>query len=168
VGEDFPVMIKLNALDFLDRGLVPEEAVEIARWLAEDGIDAIEVSAGSAATRGDKSPSRRKIMKEEDEAYLADLAALIKGAVKVPVITVGGIRSPKKINALLADGKADYVALSRPFIREPHLINRWKGGDRAKATCISCNGCFETGLQGLGISCKVERELKAKKESKDK
>ncbi|MEW6110685.1 MAG: NADH:flavin oxidoreductase [Thermodesulfobacteriota bacterium] len=167
VDEDFPVMIKLNALDFLDRGLVPEEAVEIARWLAEDGIDAIEVSAGSAATRGGKSPSRTKIMKEEDEAYLADLAALIKGAVKVPVIAVGGIRSPKKINALLADGKADYVALSRPFIREPHLINRWKSGDTSKATCISCNGCFETGLQGLGISCRVERELKAKKEKKD-
>ncbi|MBM4327504.1 MAG: NADH:flavin oxidoreductase [Deltaproteobacteria bacterium] len=167
VGEDFPVLIKLSALDFLDGGLIPEEAAQIARWLEEDGIDAIEVSAGSATSRGDTSPSRKRIAKEEDEAYLVDLAAIVKRALKTPVITVGGIRSPKKINSLLADGKADYAALSRPFIREPHLVNRWKTGDTARATCISCNGCFETGLQGLGISCKVERELRAKNEDKD-
>jgi hypothetical protein len=56
--------------------------------------------------------------------------------------------------------------MARPFIREPHLVNRWKGGDTGKAGCISCNGCYETGLQGLGISCKVERKLREKEERK--
>ena len=65
---------------------------------------------------------------------------------------------------ILSEGKADYVSMSRPFIREPHLIKRWKSGDTRRAACISCNGCFETAMQGLGISCKVERELREKQE----
>ncbi|MFC1835052.1 NADH:flavin oxidoreductase, partial [Thermodesulfobacteriota bacterium] len=105
-------------------------------------------------------PSRMKIRKESDEAYLADLAERFKESVKVPIITVGGIRSPKVINDILSDGRADYVAMCRPFVREPDLINRWKSGDLARATCISCNGCFETTLEGNGIYCKIEAKLR--------
>lgn len=165
VGEDFPVMIKLNAHDYVEGGLVPEEALEVALRLADDGIDAIEVSGGSAASDPRESPSRPAILKESDEAYFADLAAFIRERVKVPIITVGGIRSLKKIQEIFDTRKADYVALARPFIREPHLINRWKSGDTARASCISCRGCFETGRKGLGISCKVEREQKERAET---
>jgi len=166
VGDDFPILIKLSGHDFIEGGLVPQESVEIARRLADDGIDAIEVSAGSPSSPKDKIPSRGPIRKEEDEAYLADLAALVKEAVTVPIITVGGIRSLKTISDILTEGKADYVAMSRPLIREPHLLNRWKSGDTRKSQCISCSGCFETGRKGLGISCKVERELREKQEKK--
>jgi len=164
VGTDFPVMIKLSGDDFVEKGLTPEDAVEVAQRLTDDGIDMIEVSAGSAASPPDKGPARKKIRKEEDEAYLSDLAAHVKSAVNVPVATVGGVRSPRIINDILAEGKADYVAMARPFIREPHLVERWKQGDTARAKCISCNGCFETGIKGIGISCKVERKLKEERE----
>ncbi len=160
VGEDFPLLIKLSGDDFVERGLVPEDAVEIGRRLVDDGIDAIEVSGGSQASPKDRVPARAAIVKQQDEAYLADLAARFKESVKVPIITVGGIRSIETIDDLLSQGKADYVAMSRPFVREPGLIKRWQQGDTAKARCISCNGCFESGLEGKGISCKIEREGK--------
>jgi 2,4-dienoyl-CoA reductase-like NADH-dependent reductase (Old Yellow Enzyme family) len=163
VGVDFPVLIKLSAHDFLDGGLVPDQSIEIARRLADDGIDAIEVSGGSAASPEDLRPARQRIRTEHDEGYYVALATLIKQAAKVPVIAVGGIRSLKKINDILSGELADYVSMARPFIREPGLINRWKAGDTRRAKCISCNGCFETGLKGLGISCKVERELREKR-----
>ncbi|MCA1960013.1 MAG: NADH:flavin oxidoreductase [Desulfomonile sp.] len=165
VGEDFPVLIKLNGHDYVEGGIVPEEALEFARRLADDGIDAIEVSGGTPAAGPKLGPSRPGILKESDEAYLADIAAFIRGRVKVPIITVGGIRSPKVIQEIFDNGKADYVALSRPFIREPHLLNRWKSGDSERAACISCRGCFETGYKGLGISCKAERERKEREEA---
>ncbi|MBI4962963.1 MAG: NADH:flavin oxidoreductase [Desulfomonile tiedjei] len=168
VGDEFPVMIKLNAHDFIEGGLVPEEALEIARYLADDGIDAIEVSGGSPYAPKGLTPSRENIRKEEDEAYFCDFATRIREVAGVPVMTVGGIRSLKKINDILSERKADYVAMSRPFIREPHLIRRWKSGDTKRASCISCNGCFETGLKGLGISCKVERERREKQDLKKK
>ncbi len=165
VGNDFPLMIKLTAHDFVEGGFVPSDSVEIARRLADDGIDAIEVSGGNAASPSNLGPVRGKIKNEEDEAYFAEFAAKIKQSVKIPIITVGGIRSLSTIDKILADGKADYISMSRPFIREPHLINRWKSGDTRKSSCMSCGGCFETGVKGIGISCKIERE-KSNKEAK--
>lgn len=164
VGEDFPILIKLAGHDFLDKGLVPEDTIQVSARLAECGIAAIEVSGGNAASPKDLGPVRKHIHNEEDEAYFSDLAAVVKSTVTVPVITVGGIRSPKIIDTVLNARKADYVAMSRPFVREPGLINRWKSGDTTKAACISCNGCFETGMTGDGISCKVERKLQKQTE----
>ncbi len=155
VGDDHPVMIKLSGHDFAEGGLVTEESLEVARRLVDDGMDAIEVSAGSRASSEDMIPSRMKIKKESDEAYLADLAARFKESVDVPIITVGGVRSPEVIDRVLHQKKADYVAMCRPLIREPGLVNRWIGGDPARAKCISCNGCFETTLEGEGVYCKV-------------
>jgi len=160
VGKDYPLFIKLSGNDYFPGGLVPEESLYIARRLVEDGIDCIEVSAGSRASANGMAPSRTKIRREENEAYLAELAGRFKEAVNVPIITVGGIRSFAVVSRILADGLADYVAFSRPLIREPHLINRWKSGDLGKAKCISCNGCFDTGLEGFGVICKVERKLR--------
>ena len=162
VGDDYPVLIKLSGNDYVDGGLTTEESLHVARRLAQDGMDAIEVSAGSKVAVDGKIPSRMKIRKPEDEAYLVDLAARFKETVSLPIITVGGIRSPEVISDILSQGKADYVAMCRPFIREPGLVNRWKSGDLKKATCISCNGCFEAGTEGNGVYCKAEKKLREK------
>ena len=164
VGDDYPVFIKLSGQDYVDRGLVLEESLYVARRLAEDGMDCIEVSAGSRASAGGMVPSRTNILKESDEAYLAELAGRFKETVDLPIITVGGLRSPDVIERILSQGLADYAAFCRPLIREPHLINRWERGDKAKATCISCNGCFETAAEGLGVTCKVDREKQRRQE----
>ena len=160
VGKDFPVMFKLSAQDFVGNGLELSESAEIARYLANDGIDAIQVSACCSISNPDIHCTRSLIVKEKDEAYLADFAQYIKERIKVPVMAVGGIRSVSVIDGILKKGQADYISMARPFIREPHLIKRWKGGDTASAKCISCNRCFETGMKGLGISCYWERKLK--------
>lgn len=164
VGDDFPVMIKLGVHDYVDGGLEPDETVKVARRLAEDGIDAIEVSGGSAASPKGFAPIRKVKKVPEDEAYFAELARCIKESVSVPVVAVGGLRSLGTVQAVLSERKADYVAMSRPFIREPHLIKRWEQGDTSPALCISCGGCFETGLEGKGITCKIEKQLKKKRE----
>ncbi len=161
VGDDYPVLIKLSGKDFVEGGLSTEESLYVARRLEEDRLDAIEVSGGNRAAPNGMTPSRLKIRKPEDEAYLLEIAARFKGTVKLPVITVGGFRSPEIVDAALSQGKADYVAMCRPFIREPGLVNRWKSGDLKKATCISCNGCFEAGTEGNGVYCKIEKKLKA-------
>ncbi len=160
VGKDFPVMFKLSAQDFVENGIELSESAEIARRLANDGIDAIQVSACCSISNPDKHCTKSMIVKEKHEAYLADFARYIKERIKVPVIIVGGIRSLPIIDGILKDRQADYISMARPFIREPHLIKRWKGGDTDKARCISCNRCFETGMEGLGISCYWERKLR--------
>lgn len=160
VGNDYPVMIKLNGSDNLEGGLTLEDAVYAAKALDNAGIDAIEVSGGTSAS-GEKNPVRIKISKPEKEAYNLDLAKKIKSAVTCPVMAVGGFRSFEVAERAIQEG-IDYISMSRSLIREPDLISRWGSGDIRKATCISCNSCFMPGLKEGGIYCVVEAREKEK------
>lgn len=160
VGREFPVIIKLNGADNLEGGLTLEDAVVAARLATEEGVDAIEVSGGTPAS-GDLSPVRQGIETRESEAYNLPLAYRIKNAVTCPVMVVGGLRSFELIEGIVRREEADYVAFSRPLIREPNLPRRWEEGNESHARCISCNGCFKPGLKEGGIYCvvdKIERE----------
>lgn len=158
VGSDYPVLVKLNCQDFADNGLNQEDSLQVGKMLADAGIDAIELSGGLLNSRK-LSPSRRGIKTEDKEAYFRTEAAAMKKQTSVPLILVGGMRSFGVAEKLVADGVADYISLSRPFIREPGLINRWKSGDLRKAACKSDNQCFEPAMQGGGIYCvTAERE----------
>jgi 2,4-dienoyl-CoA reductase-like NADH-dependent reductase (Old Yellow Enzyme family) len=157
VGPDFPVLIKLNGSDNLEGGLDIYDAINVARLLDKEKIDAIEVSSGTSAS-GEKTPVRTKIDKPAEEAYNLELAGEIKKAVRCPVISVGGFRSLEVINKALNESGVDYISMCRPFIREPRLIRRWEKGDLSPATCISCNGCFRPGLKEGGIYCVVDKK----------
>lgn len=156
VGTGFPVMIKMNGSDFLPGGVVSDDAVYAAMALDGEGIDAIEVSGGTAAS-GDQSPVRQKIDRREQEAYNLPLAVRIKSSVSCPVMVVGGLRSFDLAREIIQKQEADYVSLARPFIREPWLAKRWEEGDTARARCISCSGCFKPGLKEGGIYCVVDK-----------
>jgi 2,4-dienoyl-CoA reductase-like NADH-dependent reductase (Old Yellow Enzyme family) len=157
VGNDYPVWIKLNGDDFLPGGFTLEEARQVAGTLEREGIDAIEVSGGTAAS-GERTPARTRIDSPEKEAYHRTLARGIKEQVRIPVGVVGGLRSPATLEDILLAGDADFFSMARPLIREPGLVNRWSSGDRSKARCISCNGCFLPGMKEGGIYCVVERK----------
>lgn len=154
VGDNYPVLIKLNCSDFAENGLTASESLQVARMLAAAGLDAIELSGG-LLTSSDLSPSRVKIKTEEDEAYFSEQAQYFKD-IHIPLILVGGIRSFSVAERLVEDGLADYISMSRPFIREPDLINRWKSGNHSRAECISCNGCFGTMNSAHGVYCKAK------------
>ena len=152
-GRDFPVIIKLNSTDFLEGGLVLEDAVRVARMIEAEGIDGIEVSGGMAeAGRGSVWAGLRS---EEDEGYFVENAARIKQAVRVPVFALGGVRTLAVAERLVREGRADLVSLSRPLIRDPFLVKHFREGLTSKSECISCNACFNP----RGIRC---AELKKK------
>jgi 2,4-dienoyl-CoA reductase-like NADH-dependent reductase (Old Yellow Enzyme family) len=77
-------------------------------------------------------------------------------------MVVGGFRSYEVVEKAIDRRGMDYIAMSRPFIREPGLVRRWQEGDKSKAKCISCNGCFKPGMQEGGIYCVVEAKLREK------
>jgi 2,4-dienoyl-CoA reductase-like NADH-dependent reductase (Old Yellow Enzyme family) len=156
VGNDFPVLVKLNGDDNLDGGLGPADALHAAMALDKEGVDAIEISAGTPAS-GDLSPVRPGSVAGKQEAFNLSLAGMIKKSIGCPVMTVGGIRSIEVAEEIVREGEADYISMSRPFIREPGLAKRWQSGDRTPATCISCNGCFKPGLKEGGIYCVVDK-----------
>jgi 2,4-dienoyl-CoA reductase-like NADH-dependent reductase (Old Yellow Enzyme family) len=161
VGANYPVFIKLNAADNLEGGLEIDDALYAAKALSEDGIDAIEVSAGTPAS-GAENPAREKISNPEKEAYNLELAHRIQEVVSCPVMVVGGFRSYEVAEKAIGDDGMDYIAMARPLIREPGLVNRWLQGDHSRAKCISCNSCFMPGLEEGGIYCVIEKKEQEK------
>jgi 2,4-dienoyl-CoA reductase-like NADH-dependent reductase (Old Yellow Enzyme family) len=153
VGPDFPVMIKLNVSDFLDGSTTEDDACFLASALAAEGVDAIEVSGGTPGS-GPLGAARPNIKKPRDEAYFLPQAEAIREvAPRVPLMLVGGMRSPDVMQEILDAGTADYFSMSRPLIREPGLPARWRRGDLTRAACISCLGCFGPARKGQGIRC---------------
>jgi 2,4-dienoyl-CoA reductase-like NADH-dependent reductase (Old Yellow Enzyme family) len=153
VGPSYPVLIKLNAHDRFEGSTTERDSAYLASALARAGIDAIEVSSGSMADGG-LSICRPEILTWRDEAYNLSLAKEIRHAApEVPLMLVGGLRSLERMWGILHCGDVDYFSVSRPLIRQPDLPARWAGGDRARSSCISCNGCFMAAVKGEGIHC---------------
>jgi len=164
VGSSYPVLVKLNCQDFIDNGLMLDDSLQVGTMLAQNGIDAIELSGG-ILSGGKLNPVRMGIKTEEKEAYFQHDAVVFKKQVDVPLILVGGNRSFQVAERLVEEGVADYLSMSRPLIREPGLVNRWKSGDLAKAACVSDNMCFEPARKGNGIYCLTEERQKARKDN---
>jgi 2,4-dienoyl-CoA reductase-like NADH-dependent reductase (Old Yellow Enzyme family) len=166
VGPEYPVLCKMNSDDFLPGGFTVDEAVTVAGMLKDVGLDCLEISGGTGDS-GRLMPVRPgRIKSPGAEGYFKEAAGRIKAAVDLPLILVGGIRSFEVARKLVADGVCDAVSLSRPLIREPELVNRWKSGDLRPSACVSDNLCFRPAMSGEGISClneKIRREKAARR-----
>jgi len=137
VGPGFPVFIKLAMKDFVEGGLDIETTISIARRIRKLGIDAIETSGGFSNAMEN---IKRDVLPGKGEAYFRNEAARLKRGVDVPVILVGGLRSLATMEDVVNGGDADFVSLSRPFIRQPDLVLKLRSGAR-EVSCISCSKC---------------------------
>jgi 2,4-dienoyl-CoA reductase-like NADH-dependent reductase (Old Yellow Enzyme family) len=166
VGTNYPLMIKMNCNDFVPAGLDAYEAARVARIIVQVGVDCIEVSGGIPESRSVIMRLDRQTLKgPNNESYFRDLGLSIKKTVSVPVILVGGMRTPSIMENIIEEGIADFISLSRPLIREPALVKRWKTGDRSKARCLSCSECFfKVLMQPLKCYAKERRKKLKKRE----
>jgi len=157
IGNDFPIDIKINSEDFLEGGLTPEDSLVVCGLLIEAGVDLIELSGGTMHSPR-LTPIRPGDVRGESELYYAEVAVEFKARYDFPLAIVGGIRTFAKAKEVIEDGIVDYIALSRPLIREPNLAAKWQAGDAAEAKCVSCNLCLRPAMTGRGLYCVVERE----------
>ncbi|WP_293033185.1 FAD-dependent oxidoreductase, partial [Natronococcus sp.] len=100
-----------------------------------------------------------------EEAWRSQYTATIGEAVDVPTITVGVIRQPETAETVLADGDADFVAVGRGHIADPHFARKAREGRVAEINrCIGCNiGCIGEGIfadreMGCTVNPTVGRE----------
>jgi 2,4-dienoyl-CoA reductase-like NADH-dependent reductase (Old Yellow Enzyme family) len=164
VGKDFPIFIKMNAVDFVEGGSTLEESIEVAKRLEQIGYAAIEVSAGIWEVAKMKKKdlgwkptflpeSRLFIGTMNEPAYNLPYAREFKKVLNIPVIVIGGINSLDLVDKILTTNGADFASFSRPLIREPNLPNRWmKGIGKREVECDYCNGCLSTTVSP-GLCC---------------
>ncbi len=151
--------MKLGLVDAVpgDGGLRLEESVPRAGRLVEAGLDAVEVSCNVMRKPTDSAAqyvavdSRRALedlllhrlgKPSHREAYFLPWARALRGQVDTTVVLVGGMRTRETMEALLRDRECDFVALARPFIREPDLARQLASGRTGRVDCTSCNLCL--------------------------
>lgn len=113
--------VRMPGQDFIEGGLSPQEAVEIARALEAAGVDLIDVSSGIGGWRRPRDRS--------GEGYLVSEAAAIQREIGVPVIAVGGIESGSFIDRGLSEGKFSLAAVGRAILGNP---NEWGSQNLAR------------------------------------
>jgi 2,4-dienoyl-CoA reductase-like NADH-dependent reductase (Old Yellow Enzyme family)/thioredoxin reductase len=152
VSDDYPIFYRLGAWEDVAGGITLDDSAQFAAELEKAGADVIDVSLGGMFGPGvTASPGP-----EQPEGTFVPLAEAIKRQVKVPVIAVGRFRTPQVAEDVLAQGKADMVAIGRQLIADPYWPEKVATGRTEDIIpCISCNACFETGFAGLGLRCSV-------------
>ena len=140
VNGQFIVSAKMNGQDFIPGGLSLEEAIISAGLMKDAGLDLIEISGGMAESK--LGSVRKDIKTVEQEGYFRRQARAIGNTVDIPTAVVGGFRSLYLMEQTLESGDADFVSLSRPFIREPDLVICFDKKRQNGASCVSCNRCF--------------------------
>ena len=183
IPSDMPLFIKLNTNDYTPKeGITPPLAAKYAEWLKNLGIDGIEISCGAGhfsmfnMCRGDvpvkelarafPSPQKElveKVMQEMvgkfnfEEPYNLEAAKVIKPVIgNVPLILVGGLRKISDMEDAVQNKYADFISMSRPFIREPYLVKKFKAGKQTETSCVSCNRCGAALFNKFPFRCYLE------------
>ena len=106
-----PMSVRISASDWAgDDGVTPDEAVAIARAFSDAGADLIDVSAGQ--TWAEARPVYGRM-------FQTPFSDKIRNEAKVATMAVGNITQIDHVNAILASGRADLVALARPHLVDP-------------------------------------------------
>jgi NADPH2 dehydrogenase len=111
VPAGIPLGARITGSDWTEGGLTPDDAVAFAKGLREAGLDYICVSSGgiTADTRNPTTPG-----------YNIAIAERVQREAGISARAVGLISTPQQAEAVVADGKADLVALGRAFLDDPH------------------------------------------------
>jgi len=161
-GPDFPLICRLSGSDFMEGSHTLDETKVVAAEMERCGVDLISVTGGWHETRVPQIP-----MNVPRGAYVY-LAEGIRGAVeRVPVACCNRINDPGLAEEILADGRADVVAMARAFIADPEILKKAKEGRPEDIRhCIACNqGCFDHVFMLIPITCMVNPRVNRERET---
>jgi 2,4-dienoyl-CoA reductase-like NADH-dependent reductase (Old Yellow Enzyme family) len=180
IPDNMSILVKLNTQDYTPKeGITPDLAKKYSAWLSDLPIDGLEVSCGTLSysmfnmVRGDvptgeiimNFPWWRKILGKMvlknmegkfdlQEGYNVNAAKQIKPALKgKPLFLVGGMRKVAHMEEVLNKGIADFISMSRPFIRESNIVDKIKERETDSVACVSCNKCFAAAANYMPVYC---------------
>jgi anthraniloyl-CoA monooxygenase len=105
-----PMSVRISATDWVEGGVTGDDAVEIARAFKDAGADLIDVSTGQTDPRATPVYGR---------LFQTPYADRIRNEVGIATMAVGNITDADQVNAIVAAGRADLVALGRPHLADP-------------------------------------------------
>ena len=105
-----PISVRISAHDWVEGGITPDDAVEIARIFKAAGADLIDCSSGQVSKKEQPVFGRM---------FQTPFADRIRNEAGIPTIAVGAISEADHINSIIAAGRADLCAVARPHLANP-------------------------------------------------
>ena len=171
VGDALPITLRISGYERVAGG---RPIYETARWHPNSSPPAsiaFHVSGGVI----DRLVTGMVNGADDGDEVNVGAAAAVKQVVDVPVIAVGRIHDPVRAERILADGRADFIAMGRPLLADPDLPRKLLSGQAHRVRkCISCENCIDAMEQRFSVDCAVnprtgkERELAAPRAARAK
>ena len=150
VGRDYPLLMRIGSVE-PKGGRLLEETKVIARILSREGLDALDVSAGTFTD-----------IEWEVPPYFFSAAfnmmniEAIKRSVDIPVICAGLIHEPDMAEQIIEEGRSDLVGIGRALIADPFWADKTKEGRVDEIHhCIACTTCIDKLFAGGALKCTV-------------
>jgi 2,4-dienoyl-CoA reductase-like NADH-dependent reductase (Old Yellow Enzyme family)/thioredoxin reductase len=176
LGNDFPIMVRINGREGLEGGITIEGAKEIARGLEAAGVDTISLSCGAGTMLAIRNFPTPVAPVRLPHGLEVNLATAVKQVVSVPVMTANRIVTPQEAEDILEQGRADLIGIGRGLIADPEWPKKAKKGREDEIRfCIGCMHCFKKVLEdrddmrcsvnsaaGQEAECKITPAAKSK------
>ena len=109
VGQEFPILLRLGASDYMEGGTTIEDSIASAKEFEKAGLDMLDISGGFC---------RYSLPGHSEQGYFAPLSKAIKESVSIPVIVAGGITDVNVAEEILSDDKADLIGVARAILKD--------------------------------------------------
>ena len=156
VGPRFPIDMRISAVEHVEGSIEFEDTLSFIK-MAEPYIDAVQISCGLDKGFGYNGNVTMCTTIFEPHEINVDYAAQVKQACPDLVVgVVGGIETPERAEAIIAEGKADLVALGRALLADPEWVYKAQCGNAsAIRPCVRCLQCYHISTEYRNIGCTV-------------
>lgn len=177
LGDDFPIILKMNQVDGMKEGISIDESVFVAKAFENAGATALVPSSGFTSRVPFLMLRGRLPVKEmsANQASWVDRVGLkmfgrlmvpehpysplfqfegasrIQKAVGIPVIYIGGVESRTTIEKAIDSGFR-FVQVGRATIQDPDFVNKLESGKLEQSPCDHCNRCVAA-MDAGGVYC---------------
>ena len=147
VGEDFPLLCRLNLEEQMPGGHTIRDSIEITKILKQKGIDML-----IAYTGWHESPVPT-VAGWLPKGAFSHLSQAIKETIDIPVVASNRINDPFAAEKILSEGKADLIGMGRALLADPELpVKALEGRTDEITYCLACGECLS---QLLGVPAEL-------------
>ena len=171
IGDALPITLRISGYERVAGGRPIFETAQLAPEFVAAGVNAFHVSGGVI----DRLVTGMVNGADDGDELNVGAAAAVKQVVDVPVIAVGRIHDPVRAERILADGRADFIAMGRPLLADADLPRKLRDGQAQRIRrCISCENCIDAMEQRFSVDCAVnprtgkEREMSTSRAARAK
>jgi 2,4-dienoyl-CoA reductase-like NADH-dependent reductase (Old Yellow Enzyme family)/thioredoxin reductase len=153
-----PFLIRISGNEMSpEYGVDPDDMLSFLKLAENAGACAVHVGMGNACF----SPPWYFHHGSLPEKPQTDALARVRAHTSLPLIVAGRMGREERIDRIVADGLADLIAIGRPLIADPGLIEKWRRGKGKQAIlCAYClQGCLHRLKSGQPLGCNLNPEI---------